>query len=143
MFGFFMSSMTLFQSPFGVSYMALSPYVDLSLGYLLDFFMGGLIAFACVVLLEAFILLGMSWRGVLNTLRDSFLVNLITTIMSVILFLVSGPLIYKLGYILAMILLWYLTLLIEGSLFYLLSNHSFTQALLSSTAANICSYLLV
>jgi hypothetical protein len=107
-----------------------------------------LVAFVLVVLLEAVVLAKLKWNTFKRSLLDSFLVNLATTIVGLILASVfSYPFwdqfSYTLGMILSVVLLWGLSVLIEGGLLFVIGRKTLAKAYRAALFINISSYILL
>ncbi|OGO17119.1 MAG: hypothetical protein A2Z14_13280 [Chloroflexi bacterium RBG_16_48_8] len=129
--------------------MILAPASDdysVIVGYFILFF--HFVAFVLVVLLEGVVLYKLKWNAFKRSLLDSFLVNLVTTIIGLILASVfSFPFwdrfSYTLGMILSVALLWGLSMLIEGGLLFVIGRKSLAKAYRAAFFINISSYILL
>ncbi len=122
---------------------------DLSLGgilmVLLMYGLGALVVFALVILLEAVVLWLMEWDTFLRSLLDSFLANLATTLLGVFFtpMTSSSGTIDESSFILKFLLLWGLSVLLEGGLIHIIRRKSLVRTFGASCIMNIGSYILL
>jgi hypothetical protein len=97
--------------------------------------------FFIVVLIEALVLRGLKWGSFRLSLIDSFVVNLTSATIGVgllWLFAIAGAL--NLGVALLFLVLWALTVLIEGAMLTALRRHPLRQTWTAAVAINVASY---
>lgn len=122
---------------------------DLSLGailmVLLMYGLAALVAFALVILLEAVVLWLMEWDTFLRSLLDSFLANLATTILGVFFtpMTSSSGTTDEPGFILKFLLLWGLSVLLEGGLIHIIRRQPLVRTFRASCIMNTGSYILL
>ena len=127
--------------------MFLAPVPDLNVGLFILFSLFHLIvAFAIVVLTEMFILRQIYGCSLRRSLRDSFVTNLVTTILGVIFFTHFAPFdIFNSGgdLLLLMIVAYGLSVLIEGGVLFVLGRTPIKKTYRAAALANIGSYTLL
>ena len=136
-------TLQLFDMSGGVLIYALFFYGAMALGV-------GVVIFFMITFVEAVILRFINWGDIWQSLRDSSMINIVTTIVgiiSAITVLDFSAAFYgvsdTLGEILPqMILLWAITVLIEGILLGIIRKRPFTETWGATLIINTCSYVM-
>jgi hypothetical protein len=110
----------------------------------------GVVIFLVITFVEAVILRFINWGDMRQSLRDSLMINIVTTIVGIITAITAfdfSDALYGLpdtfGEILPqMILLWAFTVLIEGILLGIIRKRSFTETWGATLIINTCSYVM-
>lgn len=124
--------------------MYMTPPADIGFGYFLSttFIFGLLVVFLAIVFIEALILWVVKWDSFRSCLIASALMNVLSSIIGVFLFIVITFLDLDIGFIPYWISSWLLSALLEGTyLFY--SGHTSSRAWIAAAIANIGSYILI
>jgi hypothetical protein len=109
----------------------------------------GAMAFLMISILEALILRLIRWGDIGQSLRDSLLINLVTTVIGFALafgvfgFYDSFSNFYLKEFLPVYLFMWVLTILIEGLLLGLMRTHSAKKTWIAAILVNTCSYLLL
>jgi hypothetical protein len=127
--------------------MLLRPIPDFSIAQFLMFsLLFGVIAYLVVLFVEGTALWLLQWGSFLRSLRDSAIVNLITSIMGLFPTIFIPPWLdffYEIGTAPGMLILCGLSVIVEGLLLYVLGKNSFKEVMVTSSIINVCSYVLL
>lgn len=123
------------------------PIPDFSIAQFLMFsFVFGVIAYFVVLFVEGIVLWLLQWGTFSRSLRDSAVVNLITSILGLFPTIIIPTWLdffNEIGTAPGMLILCGLSVIIEGVLLYLLGKKSFKDVMVTSSIINVCSYVLL
>ena len=122
----------------------MTPPLDIGFGYFLSttFIFGSFVVFLAVVFIETLILWGMKWASFRRSLITSVLMNVVTGIIGILIFLAMTLLGLFINFIPYWISSWLLSTLLEG-IFLFYSGQKSRRAWIVAGAANMGSYLLI
>jgi hypothetical protein len=123
------------------------PVPDFSIAQFLMFsLLYGVVAYLIVLFVEGIVLWLLQWGSFLRSLRDSAIINLITSVMGLIPTIIIPPwlnILYETGTALSLSVLCGLSVIVEGFLLYILGKKLFRKVVITSSIINLCSYILL
>jgi len=129
------------------SKMLLRFFPDFSIAQFLMFsLLFGVVAYLIVLFVEGTVLWLLQWGSFLQSLRDSAIINLITSVMGLFPTIFIPPWLdffYEIGTTPGMLILCGLSAIIEGLLLYILGKKLFRKVVITSSIINLCSYILL